>query len=57
MATTASELPKVAKGKKQEDVGQIPQWKLMVRRFSQSKLSVGALIVLGVMYTITLIAS
>ena len=56
MATTASELPKVAKGKKQEDVGQIPQWKLMVRRFSQSKLSVGALIVLGVMYTIMILS-
>ncbi len=50
MATAAGELPRAARGKKQEDVGQIPQWKLMVRRFRQSKLSVAALFVLGVMY-------
>lgn len=56
MATAAGELPKVAKGKKQEDVGQIPQWKLMVRRFGKSKLSVGALFVLLVMYTIMILA-
>lgn len=56
MATAAGELPKVAKGKKQEDVGQIPQWKLMVRRFAKSKLSVGALCVLVVMYSIMILS-
>jgi peptide/nickel transport system permease protein len=52
MATVAEELKRGQKAKKTEDVGQIPQWKLMVRRFAQSKLSVGALIVLLVMYTL-----
>lgn len=56
MATAAGELPNVAKGKKQEDVGQIPQWKLMVRRFAKSKLSVGALCVLVVMYSIMILS-
>jgi peptide/nickel transport system permease protein len=55
MATVAEELKRGRKAKKTEDVGQIPQWKLMVRRFAQSKLSVGALIVLVVMYTIMIL--
>ena len=52
MASVAEDLKQVDQknGKKVEDVGQIPQWKLMVRRFSKSKLSVGALIVLIIMY-------
>jgi peptide/nickel transport system permease protein len=52
MASVAEDLKQVEqkKGKKVEDVGQIPQWKLMVRRFAKSKLSVGALIVLIFMY-------
>ncbi|HWQ11376.1 MAG TPA: ABC transporter permease, partial [Roseiflexaceae bacterium] len=54
MATVAEEL-KRTRGKKTEDVGQIPQWKLMVRRFSQSKLSVGALIVLTVLYVLMIL--
>ena len=35
MATVAQDLKEVdhKKAKKTEDVGQIPQWKLMVRRF------------------------
>jgi peptide/nickel transport system permease protein len=55
MATVAEELKRTGKGKKVEDVGQIPQWKLMVRRFSKSKLSVGALIVLAIMYTLMIL--
>ena len=54
MATVAEELKRTGK-KKTEDVGQIPQWKLMVRRFSQSKLSVGALFVLAVLYTLMIL--
>jgi peptide/nickel transport system permease protein len=52
MASVAEDLKQVdqKKGKKVEDVGQIPQWKLMVRRFAKSKLSVGALIVLVLLY-------
>jgi peptide/nickel transport system permease protein len=48
MATVAQELKKP--GKKKEDVGQISQWRLMVRRFKQSKLSVIGLFVLILMY-------
>lgn len=55
MATVAEELKRTGK-KKTEDVGQIPQWKLMVRRFSQSKLSVGALFVLIVLYILMILA-
>jgi peptide/nickel transport system permease protein len=55
MATVAEELKRTGKGKKTEDVGQIPQWKLMVRRFSKSKLSVGALFVLAIMYTLMIL--
>ncbi len=54
MATVAEELKGAKAGKKVEDVGQIPQWKLMVRRFSKSKLSVGALCVLLLFYAIAL---
>lgn len=52
MATEATQLPTA--NKTTEDVGQIPQWQLMVRRFRRSKLSVGGLYVLAVMYTIML---
>ncbi|MEN9936398.1 MAG: hypothetical protein RLZZ387_2977 [Chloroflexota bacterium] len=55
MATVADELKRSRKGKKTEDVGQIPQWKLMVRRFGQSKLSVGALFVLIVLYLLMIL--
>lgn len=54
MATVAEELKRTGK-KKTEDVGQIPQWKLMVRRFQQSKLSVGALLVLVIIYTLMIL--
>jgi peptide/nickel transport system permease protein len=55
MATVAEELKRTGK-KKTEDVGQIPQWRLMVRRFSKSKLSVGALFILIVMYALMILA-
>jgi peptide/nickel transport system permease protein len=55
MATVAEELKRTGK-KKTEDVGQIPQWKLMVRRFSKSKLSVGALFVLAVLYVLMILS-
>ena len=57
MASVAEDLKQVDQknGKKVEDVGQIPQWKLMVRRFSKSKLSVGALIVLIIMYILVIL--
>lgn len=55
MATVAEELKRTGQ-KKTEDVGQIPQWKLMVRRFSRSKLSVGALFVLLVLYTLMILS-
>lgn len=54
MATIAPPLKVNPKAKKVEDVGQIPQWKLMVRRFRKSKLSVGALYVLLLFYVIAL---
>jgi peptide/nickel transport system permease protein len=53
MATVARPLNIGKKAKKLEDVGQLPQWKLMVRRFRKSKLSVAALFVLIVAYVIT----
>jgi peptide/nickel transport system permease protein len=52
MATVAEQLKQSRAPKKTEDVGSIPQWKLMVRRFRQSKLSVIALFVLLAMYTL-----
>jgi peptide/nickel transport system permease protein len=57
MATVAEDLKQVdqGKGKKVEDVGQIPQWKLMIRRFQKSKLSVGALYVLIVLYIVIIL--
>jgi peptide/nickel transport system permease protein len=54
MASIAGTLNTQLKTKKIEDVGQLPQWKLMVRRFRKSKLSVGALWVLIFFYIITL---
>jgi len=51
MATDATQLP-TSKAAATEDVGQIPQWQLMVRRFRRSKLSVGGLYVLIVLYTL-----
>lgn len=53
MATIARPLPLEKKAKKFEDVGQLPQWKLMVRRFRKSKLSVIALGVLVFFYVVT----
>ncbi len=53
MATVARPLDIGKKAKKLEDVGQLPQWKLMVRRFRKSKLSVAALFVLLIVYVIT----
>ena len=44
MAVDAAKLPVAAHAA--EDVGTIPQWKLMVRRFRKSKLSVAGLIML-----------
>jgi peptide/nickel transport system permease protein len=54
MATIAPTLKAGTKAKKVEDVGQLPQWKLMVRRFRKSKLSVAALYVLGFFYLIAI---
>jgi peptide/nickel transport system permease protein len=54
MATIAPPLKVNPKAKKVEDVGQIPQWKLMIRRFRKSTLSVAALYVLGLFYLIAL---
>jgi peptide/nickel transport system permease protein len=51
MATDATQLP-TSKAAATEDVGQIPQWQLMVRRFRRSKLSVAGLYVLIVLYTL-----
>ena len=42
--------------KKTIDVGQIPQWRLMVRRFMRSKLSVISGIVLVLMYLVVIFA-
>ncbi len=54
MATIAPTLKAGTKAKKFEDVGQLPQWKLMVRRFRKSKLSVTALFVLILFYLIAI---
>jgi peptide/nickel transport system permease protein len=57
MATAVAEdLKRVSKKKKQVDIGQIPQWRLMVRRFMQSKLSVAGGIVLIIMYLMAIFA-
>ena len=42
---------------KQRDIGQIPQWKLMVGRFMRARLSVAGLIVLLLMYVLAILAS
>ena len=54
MATMAGTLNTKAKAKKVEDVGQIPRWQLMLRRFRKSKLSVGALYVIAFFYLVTI---
>src|SRR5919202_3521981 len=55
VTTTA---PKAAaKQAKQRDIGQIPQWKLMVGRFMRARLSVAGLIVLLLMYVLAILAS
>jgi peptide/nickel transport system permease protein len=57
MATAVAEdLKRVSKKKKTVDIGQIPQWRLMVRRFMQSKLSVAGGIILIIMYLMALFA-
>jgi len=57
MATAVAEdLKRVSKKKKNVDIGQIPQWRLMVRRFMQSKLSVAGGIVLIIMYLMAIFA-
>ena len=57
MATAVAEdLKRVSKKKKNTDIGQIPQWRLMVRRFMQSKLSVAGGIVLIIMYLMAIFA-
>jgi peptide/nickel transport system permease protein len=57
MASVAEDLKQVDQTdkKKNEDVGQIPQWKLMVRRFQKSKLSVIALYVLIFIYILVIL--
>ena len=54
MATLAPTLKVEPKTKKIEDVGQLPQWKLMVRRFRKSKLSVAALYALVFFYAVAI---
>src|SRR5262245_10312202 len=56
MATAVAEDIRTTKKKKTVDVGQIPQWRLMARRFMQSKLSVAGGIVLIIMYLMALFA-
>lgn len=53
-----SEAPKTETRRrgKQEDIGEIPQWRLMVRRFKQSKLAVAGLVVLLFMYLVAALA-
>jgi peptide/nickel transport system permease protein len=48
--------PPATPTEKGSDVGEISQWRLMARRFKQSKLAVGGGIVLLVMYAIALFA-
>jgi peptide/nickel transport system permease protein len=54
MATIAPPLKSNPREKKTEDVGQLPQWRLMLRRFRKSKLSVGALYVLIFFYLVAI---
>ena len=57
MATAVAEdLKRTSKKKKTVDVGQISQWRLMVRRFMQSKLSVAGGIILIIMYLLAIFA-
>jgi peptide/nickel transport system permease protein len=56
MATAVAEDIRTTRKKKTIDVGQIPQWRLMVRRFMQSKLAVFGLIALVIMYLIAALA-
>ncbi|HWQ13461.1 MAG TPA: ABC transporter permease [Roseiflexaceae bacterium] len=56
MASVAEQLKRTRKAKKAEDVGAIPQWKLMVRRFRQSRLSVIGAAILAVMYLMAIFA-
>jgi peptide/nickel transport system permease protein len=56
MATAVAEDIRPTGKKKTVDVGQIPQWRLMVRRFMQSKLSVAGGIVLILMYVMAIFA-
>jgi peptide/nickel transport system permease protein len=48
--------PVAAPTEKGSDVGEIPQWRLMVRRFKQSKLAVGGGIILLFMYLVAALA-
>ncbi len=50
MATVAVENARKGAKEKKVDIGQIPQWRLMVRRFKQSKLAIFGLLALIVMY-------
>jgi peptide/nickel transport system permease protein len=50
MATVAAENARKGAKEKKVDIGQIPQWRLMVRRFKQSKLAIFGLFALIVMY-------
>lgn len=45
-----------APSEKGSDVGEIPQWRLMVRRFKQSKLAVAGGIILLLMYIVAFLA-
>lgn len=40
-----------------KDVGSIPQWRLMARRFRRSKLAVVSMVVLGILYLCAIFAS
>lgn len=40
-----------------KDVGSIPQWRLMARRFRRSKLAVASMIILGILYLCAIFAS
>ncbi|GAA5033635.1 ABC transporter permease [Actinopolymorpha pittospori] len=48
--------PEATPSEKGSDVGEIPQWRLMARRFKQSKLAVAGGIVLLLMYFVALFA-
>lgn len=48
--------PRGRKGRKQTDIGEVSQWRLMVRRFMQSRLAVGGMFVLLFMYLVALFA-